>query len=1117
MAIQMQNIPYKFDAGLDQEVDSQVLDPESGMVVVENAVFRRLGRIEKRLPMAEALDRETVDDSSDGGVGFANEQSHTLLATRPSLAVQGATSQRALNRAGERLEPGIVQHSAEVERIDTWYTGIDALQVDACVVDGYTITVYSQQGTLIVRVVELVTGQVVLEKRVVGTGSDVYSQCRVEPTTNAALIFTVADTDHQNEVFDIFELNRIDLSDPSNITLTEIDGAIDSFVTWSGPHAFPLPFAFDTSHDDAGNVYLIYDKLQYILKAFDSSGTETASVNVGGASLGQNHGPPAVYAAHGVDKVFVVTQPATGAPELLNTKTPEVFRYDRDLTNELGPGNGPKPRMDRAQTNLSGLWLRIGMVRLDATSTPRIAIAFDDASDQCSVENWPYTVGGGAALADGVPGQLVAKPHYQRVGDQFYPIFLVQKPNSFDVTGALDADDNQELRAQPNILIVAFYGVPVLDDLDNRPIANCQAFGHYDVLDAISDSPQAQFPSVTGMITGQDADRITKWMCPYLIRGATANKLVEVSEFEGPVLEARRTYKLQFASGCASVVIDYTLELPLTRTELGDAVYTGAACLQSFTGDAFIRESSFHFRPILWPSDVTVIGSGGSLSAGQYFYAVTWERHDGNGDLIRSEISRTIVVDVVDSGSVSFNFHSPMYYSGDTQGRIYSDIRVKIFRSQADGSILLFAGEVNDNSGRGDFWPRFDSYLDTVADVDLLEETPYPIAQILRENNPPPAPYHHTEWRNRMVLVNNQDRDELWISNVKANDSASNRLGVEFSFTQTIRIAAGPGDIEAVASIDEKLLIFKPESIYMIQGEGPAPNGLGGTFSQPIERSSEVGCINKRSVITTEVGIFFQSRGGIMLMNRAMELEFVGHGVTDILPGTTVGVTALVKRAVLISELKEVRFLLDDADQSVLCYHYRFQRWSVLKYFDIAERNDSAPDFRLQDIARFEGIFHALVVDARSGLTTVYKETEQTEYRDGQTDGFSGDRYQMTLTTPAFKLANLTGFQRLKNVRFLMDYIDEHDLVIDISYNDDETNLSTYTFEDADIVSTDTSSYVVRIKPGKGKSRSIRFRLRDQREGSSSGSSGAGFRAIHLSMEAAVKTGGFRIGATNKR
>lgn len=1115
MALEFQNIPFGFDAGIDQEIDSQVLDPQSGMGTVENGVFRKLGRIEKRFPMAEALDRETVTAGASGGVGFSNEQSHTLLPTRPSLAVQAGATQRAHNEAGQRLKPGIMQHSAEVERIDIWYNQLQALLLDSTVVNGYIVSVYQTEGVGILRAVEVATGQVVFADNIQGNVTDQYMQCRVERAGDLAMVFCASGQDFGTGGFDTFNRFTLDLSDPSNITLTSL-GSIAPFVAFCEPFILPLPYAFDTSSDDAGNVYLIFNEggvgRDWILFSYDNTGAQTSTTSLASPVLADNFGPPSIYAAGGLTDVFVIVQPPDG--NAINVLPPTMFRFPRILSG--GGGSGPfdllNPFETGLGTNMSGLYLAIGMVISEVSATPNILVALDAAWDQCRILEVPYTLGV-FNENDGVPGRLMAKPHFQRVGNLIYPIFTVQKPRSYSpITGQPVDDDNEELDAQPNILLVVYYDTEDLDNLEYVPIAEMVPFGRFDVLDALTDSPLSNFPTPTAMTEGEEASNdISKWHIPYLVRGATSNKLIEV------VSGTPADFTMQFQAGCASVMVDYTLELPLARTELGDAVYTGAACLQSFAGDLMIRESSFHFRPILWPSSLEAQNiPAGSLGVGDYTYVILFERFDSNGDLIRSEVSRSAVVTVAANESVRLTFHSPLYYSG-AKDSINEFIRVKIFRSEVDGANPLFLREFRDagNNFRGE-WGRF-GFSDTVADVDLVQELPYPFGQNGLQNNPSPAPYHHTEWRNRMVIVNNQDRDELWISNVKGADAASNRLGVEFSGQLTVRIAAGPGDIEAVASIDEKLIIFKPSSIYMIVGEGPNNGGLGGSFSQPIERSSQVGCINKRSVITTEVGIFFQSRGGIQLLDRSMQLDFVGHGVTDFLPGTSVGGAALIKRAALISELKEVRFLLDDADQTVLCYHYRFQRWSTLKYFDIATRNSVSEVFRIQDIVSYQGRFHALVLDGLSGLSTVYREADQAAYQDGETGAFAGTTYQMTLTTPDFKLANLTGFQRIKNVRFLMDYIAAHDLKIDIAYNEDSTNLAPYTFDDADIVSTDTSSYVVRIKPGQGKSRSIRFRLRDQLVGSTAPSTGAGFRAIQLSMEAAVKRGGFRIGATNKR
>ena len=97
MALEKQNMRFLFDAGIDQEINPEDLT-ESNMQAVINGVFRKRGRIEKRLPLADSLDKSTVTANPGGGAGYAQEPVVGLITSGPSLAVQGTSTVRTHSR-----------------------------------------------------------------------------------------------------------------------------------------------------------------------------------------------------------------------------------------------------------------------------------------------------------------------------------------------------------------------------------------------------------------------------------------------------------------------------------------------------------------------------------------------------------------------------------------------------------------------------------------------------------------------------------------------------------------------------------------------------------------------------------------------------------------------------------------------------------------------------------------------------------------------------------------------------------------------------------------------------------------------------------------------------------
>jgi len=84
------------------------------------------------------------------------------------------------------------------------------------------------------------------------------------------------------------------------------------------------------------------------------------------------------------------------------------------------------------------------------------------------------------------------------------------------------------------------------------------------------------------------------------------------------------------------------------------------------------------------------------------------------------------------------------------------------------------------------------------------------------------------------------------------------------------------GACTGLAAIDDQLVAFSKNRIQAIVGEGPNDQGIG-TFSVRTI-SSGVGCIDHKSVLETDIGVFFQSDFGWYLLPRGLGApQYVGE------------------------------------------------------------------------------------------------------------------------------------------------------------------------------------------------------------------------------------------------
>lgn len=89
-----------------------------------------------------------------------------------------------------------------------------------------------------------------------------------------------------------------------------------------------------------------------------------------------------------------------------------------------------------------------------------------------------------------------------------------------------------------------------------------------------------------------------------------------------------------------------------------------------------------------------------------------------------------------------------------------------------------------------------------------------------------------------------------------------------------------------IVGMDDKLILFYDDFIYVLFGESPGVDGSGGGYETQ-KLPGEIGLRDVKSVVEVTKGIMFRSRRGFYILNRGLVLDYVG-GVEDVIKGTTV-------------------------------------------------------------------------------------------------------------------------------------------------------------------------------------------------------------------------------------
>lgn len=394
-----------------------------------------------------------------------------------------------------------------------------------------------------------------------------------------------------------------------------------------------------------------------------------------------------------------------------------------------------------------------------------------------------------------------------------------------------------------------------------------------------------------------------------------------------------------------------------------------------------------------------------------YAYQGTYEWTDNQGLPYRSAPSIPVFVSTTGSGSTgSVTVQFPTLRL--TQ-KIANPVKLVIYRWSAKTQVYnqvtsIVAPLLNDTTVDSL------SFVDTLADADVVgNNLIYTTGGVVEDVNAPASDVM-TLFDTRLVLVDAEDKNLLWISKQVIEGTP-----VEMSDLFTIYVApntgtvGSTGPITAIAPMDDKLIIFKGApgfqgAIYYINGVGP--DNLGstssgcslGNYSQPIFITSIVGCTNQQSIVMTQDGLMFQSDKGIWLLSRGLQVSYIGAPVEQFN-------NSLVNSAVTVPDSNRVLFTLDTGEY--LMYDYYYSQWGVF---------EGAP-------AISSCIYNGL----HTILTKYGKIMQETpgKYLDGSTPVL------MSFTTSWINLAGIQGYERFYEFLILARYLSPHSLNVQVAYD----------------------------------------------------------------------------------
>lgn len=390
------------------------------------------------------------------------------------------------------------------------------------------------------------------------------------------------------------------------------------------------------------------------------------------------------------------------------------------------------------------------------------------------------------------------------------------------------------------------------------------------------------------------------------------------------------------------------------------------------------------------PEFFTDTNGGGTNT---WSYITVYKTVDANGNIIRSIPSAPHVTKAVGSTRPNENIYVIdkkilLYASMQRMGAFSvgqkDRFEIELYTTEINGSVFYLAHTLFTSDG------NVFNTAGVPADTDLIaNQILYTTGDVL-ENLYPETSLMNCEYNGRIWSCDGSDTISF---------SKEHTPGRAVEFNDGLYVQISGKKIDGIASLRKRLAAFSKDECFAVYGNEPNNAGLGGNMTY--ERiSGTVGCINRDSIVETDVGIFFLDKRMIYSMSLDGALDPVGASVVDWTTNNT------IKRAINNKKTREVLFFCSKSisGSNVLCYNYLFNVWSIWENYSYNFVDAAIMDDR---------IFH---YDTYAGLS---QEVENYKFKKSMDEAGGIGYYSLKFETGWLKVAKVNGFQRVYRLHVL--------------------------------------------------------------------------------------------------
>lgn len=607
----------------------------------------------------------------------------------------------------------------------------------------------------------------------------------------------------------------------------------------------------------------------------------------------------------------------------------------------------------------------------------------------------------------------------------------------------------------------------------------------------VKDEPGTQFSVRTFFMLADTGEIISKWQFDNsVVRAAISDLRIEGTEvcFPGASLAEFQSATITTSGNLVATTaikkfcMDFAEVNNFFDTKLGADLHISGGIMKMYDGNVVVEHGFLEIPRT--PTFVVVsngptpgIGLTSAASTVQYVIVYSWR--DKAGQLHRSAPSIPATVPIPQAAPNYSQVNLTIFTTSFTNK---TDVQIEVYRTEENGTVFYRVNDsiadrlINDKTvatiAYSDDYPS-----DQIIDNEIL----YTTGGVL-ENVAADSSKFVTSYKNRVFLLDGNG-EFLQYSKLREENGP-----VEFNDSLKITLDEEGGIGQALAVMDDHIIIFKQRAMFAETGEGPNNLGQQDDFRKPYLITADVGLKDLNSVVKMPLGLMFKSEKGIYLLERSFKATYIGAGV-EAYNGMT------ITSATLLEDANEVRF--NTLEGRTLVYDYYHNRWATFT----GQMAIDAVNYQNQwSYVRTSGL--------------VMKENPQV-YLD------NGSWYKIKIVSAWISLAQLQGFERFYKLLFLGNYKSAHKVKCYFAYNFNSsyahealiqagTLLTAPVYGAGDygdgVYGGEFPLYQFEVRPEIQKCEAFKVKLEDFPDGGT----GNSFTLSNLAMEVGIKRGLFK-------